>query len=67
MSCSEFVAPAPRVHRGAMDGNLSAHLATLEGVRCLAIEKDFIARKPRTWVFITKKGRTALARLLEVL
>jgi Winged helix DNA-binding domain len=50
-----------------MDGNLSAHLATPEGVRCLAIEKDFIARKPRTWVFITKKGRTALARLLEVL
>jgi DNA-binding MarR family transcriptional regulator len=47
---------------GATDGNLGAHLTTLEGTGYVTVEKDFVARKPRTRVAITAKGRTAFAR-----
>jgi DNA-binding MarR family transcriptional regulator len=46
----------------ATDGNLGAHLATLEGAGYVTVEKDFVARKPRTRIVITHKGRTAFAR-----
>jgi DNA-binding MarR family transcriptional regulator len=47
---------------GATDGNLGAHLATLEGAGYVVIEKEFVARKPRTRVAITASGRSAFAR-----
>jgi DNA-binding MarR family transcriptional regulator len=47
---------------GATDGNLGAHLTTLEGAGYVIVEKDFVARKPRTRVAITTKGRAAFAR-----
>jgi hypothetical protein len=47
---------------GATDGNLGAHLATLEGAGYVTVEKDFVARKPRTRVAITAKGRNAFTR-----
>jgi DNA-binding MarR family transcriptional regulator len=47
---------------GASDGNLGAHLATLEGAGYVSVEKDFVARKPRTRIAITAKGRNAFAR-----
>ncbi len=47
---------------GATDGNLGAHLTTLENAGYVAVEKDFVARKPRTRVNITKKGSAAFAR-----
>jgi DNA-binding MarR family transcriptional regulator len=43
------------------DGNLGAHLTTLESADYVTIKKDFVARKPRTRVAITRRGRTALA------
>jgi DNA-binding MarR family transcriptional regulator len=43
------------------DGNLGAHLARLENVGYVRIEKTFIARKPRTFINITGKGRDAFA------
>jgi DNA-binding MarR family transcriptional regulator len=46
----------------ATDGNLGAHLTTLEGAGYVIVEKDFVARKPKTRVAITAKGRTAFAR-----
>jgi DNA-binding MarR family transcriptional regulator len=46
----------------ATDGNLGAHLATLEGAGYVTVEKDFVARKPRTRVAITAKGRNAFTR-----
>jgi DNA-binding MarR family transcriptional regulator len=46
----------------ATDGNLGAHLTTLEGAGYVIVEKDFVARKPHTRVAITAKGRTAFAR-----
>jgi DNA-binding MarR family transcriptional regulator len=47
---------------GATDGNLGAHIATLEGAEYLAVEKDFAGRKPRTRVSLTAKGRAAFGR-----
>jgi DNA-binding MarR family transcriptional regulator len=44
---------------GATDGNLGAHIATLESAGYLAVEKDFVERKPRTRVSMTSAGRRA--------
>ena len=41
------------------DGNLGAHLLKLEKARYIKIEKTFIARKPRTFINATGKGRDA--------
>ena len=46
----------------ATDGNLGAHLTTLENAGYVVVEKDFVARKPRTRVAITIAGRLAFAR-----
>lgn len=46
----------------ASDGNLGAHLATLEKAGYIAIEKDFVDRKPRTRVVLTREGRAAFAQ-----
>jgi DNA-binding MarR family transcriptional regulator len=39
------------------DGNLGAHLQTLEQAGYVKIEKNFVERKPRTTISLTKKGR----------
>jgi len=41
------------------DGNLGAHLAKLENAGYVKIDKTFIARKPRTFINVTGKGRDA--------
>ena len=41
------------------DGNLGAHLAKLEEAGYIRIDKTFVARKPRTFVSATGKGRDA--------
>ena len=41
------------------DGNLGAHLTKLENAGYIKIEKTFIARKPRTFINVTGKGRDA--------
>ena len=41
------------------DGNLGAHLTKLEEARYIKIEKTFVARKPRTYIRDTGKGRDA--------
>lgn len=43
----------------ATDGNLGAHIATLEAAGYLAVEKDFVDKKPRTRVAMTAAGRRA--------
>ena len=45
----------------ATNGNLGAHLSKLEDVGYITIEKDFIDKKPRTRVALTREGRKALA------
>ena len=44
---------------GATDGNLGAHLTTLEKAGYVKIIKDFAGKKPRTRVGITISGRRA--------
>ena len=51
-----------RVITGATDGNLGAHLTTLERAGFARIVKDFVGRKPRTRVGITAPGRRAFRR-----
>lgn len=44
---------------GVTDGNLGAHLTTLETAGYVGIEKTFVGRKPRTRVALTPAGRRA--------
>lgn len=52
---------------GATDGNLGTHLATLEGAGYIAIEKDFVGKKPRTRAAITRAGRRAFEQHVDYL
>ncbi len=47
---------------GATDGNLGAHLATLEKADYVKVEKDFVGKKPRTRISVTSTGKRAFAR-----
>ena len=49
------------------DGNLGAHLAKLEDVGYIRIEKTFVARKPRTFISAKGKGRDAFAEHIAAL
>ncbi len=43
----------------ATDGNLSTHLNALEKAGYVEVTKDFVGKKPRTRVTLTKEGRRA--------
>ncbi len=45
---------------GLTDGNLGSHLGKLEGAKYIRIRKTFVARRPRTYVRLTRPGRRAL-------
>ncbi len=49
------------------DGNLASHLSYLEKLDYIRINKSFIGKKPNTGVSITKAGRKAFNRHLDVL
>jgi len=44
---------------GATEGNLGAHITTLETAGYVAVEKDFLGKRPRTRIALTKTGRRA--------
>jgi DNA-binding MarR family transcriptional regulator len=44
---------------GATEGNLGAHITTLEEAGYVDVEKDFVGKKPRTRVRLSKNGRRA--------
>jgi DNA-binding MarR family transcriptional regulator len=48
-------------------GNLSRHLTVLEEAGLVDVEKGYEGRRPRTWVSITRQGRSALVAELDVL
>jgi DNA-binding MarR family transcriptional regulator len=52
---------------GLTPGNLSKHLTVLEEAGMIQVEKGYAGRRPRTWVRITRQGRTALAVELATL
>lgn len=43
----------------ATEGNLGAHIQTLEQAGYIAVEKDFAQNRPRTRIKLTKTGRRA--------
>jgi DNA-binding MarR family transcriptional regulator len=43
----------------ATDGNLGAHLTSLENAGYIAIRKSFQSKRPRTTAMITEAGRAA--------
>jgi DNA-binding MarR family transcriptional regulator len=46
---------------GLTDGNLGAHLSTLETKGYISVEKEFVAKRPKTFVAPTPAGRAAFA------
>ncbi len=51
----------------ATDGNLGAHLTTLEKAGYIEIDKDFVGKRPRTQARISRQGRRAYERHLQYL
>lgn len=49
------------------DGNLGAHIVTLEQAGYVQVEKDFVGKKPRTCVRLTKPGRRAFENYIAFL
>jgi DNA-binding transcriptional ArsR family regulator len=49
------------------DGNLGRHLRVLEDAGLIDMTKVVEGRRPRTWVKITREGRTALRAEIEAL
>jgi DNA-binding MarR family transcriptional regulator len=43
----------------ATEGNLGAHIATLEEAGYVSVQKDFNGKRPRTRIALTKQGRRA--------
>ena len=52
---------------GATEGNLGAHIGTLETAGYLTVVKDFNGKKPRTRVALTKTGRRAFEDYISYL
>ena len=46
-------------------GNLSAHLSKLEAAGYVAIEKEFLDKKPHTMLYLTDEGRIAFEKYRE--
>lgn len=51
----------------ATDGNLGAHLTTLEKAGYIHISKSFVGKKPRTRLSMTRTGREAFAKHVSYL
>ena len=49
------------------DGNLSVHLRKLEEPGFIAIDKQFVGRRPQTTCRLTPAGREAFTRYLDLL
>jgi DNA-binding HxlR family transcriptional regulator len=56
-----------RTKTGSTDGNLGAQLAKLEEAGYVAVEKQFVMRKPQTLYRMTEAGHGALAEYVAAL
>lgn len=56
-----------RAKTEATDGNLGAQLLRLEEAGYVAVEKEFVLRKPQTTYRITKTGREAFIEYVQAL
>lgn len=48
-------------------GNLSQHLAVLEGAGLITIAKGYEGKRARTWIELTREGRNALRDEIKTL
>jgi len=48
-------------------GNVSGHLAKLEDAGYVKIEKGFAGKRPRTMISLTKNGRDAFKKYVQVM
>ena len=51
----------------ATDGNLGSHLSTLEKAGYVAVDKDFVGKRPRTRIGVTDAGASAFRRHIAYL
>jgi DNA-binding transcriptional ArsR family regulator len=49
------------------DGNLSVHLQRLEEAGYAEVEKTYVKRRPKTWIWATAEGRIAFAAHVDAL
>ena len=56
-----------KVLLGLTQGNLTIHLKKLEDGGFVVVRKEFVARKPRTTVRITSKGKKAFLKHVDIL
>ena len=54
--------PALQRLTGLTSGNLSAHLSKLAEGELIIYEKQFVDKKPKTQIIITKKGQQVLEK-----
>ena len=47
---------------GATDGNMATHIGALEKAGYIAVAKDYVGKKPRTRISLTREGRRAFER-----
>lgn len=52
---------------GATEGNLGAHIATLEKASYVKVEKDFHNNRPRTRVSMSRAGRRSFQAYVDYL
>jgi DNA-binding MarR family transcriptional regulator len=48
-----------RDHVGVSDSVLSKHVTTLETAGYVKVKKGYVGKRPRTWLQLTRSGRTA--------
>jgi DNA-binding MarR family transcriptional regulator len=49
------------------DGNLSIHLQRLEEAGYLVVEKTYLGRRPKSWIYATLEGREAFSAHIDAL
>ena len=52
---------------GATEGNLGAHITTLETAGYVDVQKDFVGKRPRTRIKLNVQGRKALEEYVDYL
>jgi DNA-binding MarR family transcriptional regulator len=52
---------------GLTAGNLSRHITVLDEAGLVDVQKGYDGKRPKTWVSITDRGRTALAEEMATL
>jgi len=52
---------------GVTEGNLSSHLKKLEDADLVHVHKEFVDRRPKTWLALTDRGKQAFLAYIQEL